>query len=171
MRFVVKYIIGKYVTSGRGKMDSSTVKNVSEALRARGLTMACAESCTGGLVAKLVTDLAGSSEVFEGGVVSYSNDVKTQADKSGIADDAVSIVIPGATLYIPFAELVDIEKEKERLNKEKARLEGEIKRSNGMLSNERFISKAPAEKVAEEKAKLEKYTQMLAQVEERLATL
>ena len=103
--------------------------------------------------------------------LAYSNDVKTQADKSGIADDAVSIVIPGATLYIPFAELVDIEKEKERLNKEKARLEGEIKRSNGMLSNERFISKAPAEKVAEEKAKLEKYTQMLAQVEERLATL
>ena len=57
-------------------MDSSTVKNVSESLRARGLTMACAESCTGGLVAKLVTDLAGSSEIFEGGVVSYSNDVK-----------------------------------------------------------------------------------------------
>ncbi len=104
-------------------------------------------------------------------VLAYSENAKTQKDKTGIADDAVSIVIPGATLYIPFAELVDIEKEKERLSKEKARLEGEIKRSNGMLSNEKFISKAPAEKVAEEKEKLAKYTQMLSQVEERLASL
>ena len=104
-------------------------------------------------------------------VLAYSENAKTQKDKAGIADDAVSIVIPGATLYIPFAELVDIEKEKERLSKEKARLEGEIKRSNGMLSNEKFISKAPAEKVAEEKEKLAKYTQMLSQVEERLASL
>ena len=101
----------------------------------------------------------------------YANEVIIQGDKSGIADDAVSIVIPNATLYIPFAELVDIEKEKERLGKEKERLEGEIKRSNGLLGNERFISKAPAEKVAEERAKLEKYTQMLAQVTERLNSL
>ena len=103
--------------------------------------------------------------------LAYANEVIIQGDKSGIADDAVSIVIPNATLYIPFAELVDIEKEKERLGKEKERLEGEIKRSNGMLGNERFISKAPAEKVAEERAKLEKYTQMLAQVTERLNSL
>ncbi len=103
--------------------------------------------------------------------LAFANDVMIQGDKNGIADDAVSIVIPNATLYIPFAELVDIEKEKERLGKEKERLEGEIKRSNGMLGNERFISKAPAEKVAEERAKLEKYTQMLAQVTERLNSL
>ncbi len=124
----------------------------------------------------VVTEDADVKRTFDEGslffaTLAYSNEIHTQADKSGIADDAVSIVIPGATLYIPFAELVDIEKEKERLNKEKARLTGEIKRSNGMLGNEKFISKAPAEKVAEEKAKLEKYTQMLAQVEERLATL
>ena len=70
---------------------------------------------------------------------------------------------------MPFAELVDIEKEIERLKKEKAKLEGELKRVNGMLSNERFISKAPQAKVDEEKAKLEKYTNMMQQVVQRLA--
>ncbi|MDD6206971.1 MAG: valine--tRNA ligase [Clostridiales bacterium] len=101
----------------------------------------------------------------------YASEVKVQKDTNGIADDAVSTVIYGATVYIPFADLVDIEKEKERLLKEKARLEGELKRSNGMLSNERFISKAPAAKIEEEKAKLAKYTDMMAQVTERLAKL
>ena len=101
----------------------------------------------------------------------YASEVKIQNTKDGIDKDAVSAVIPEATIYIPFAELVDIDKEIERLNKEKARLEGELKRVNGMLSNERFISKAPQSKVDEEKAKLEKYTNMMEQVVERLASL
>jgi valyl-tRNA synthetase len=97
--------------------------------------------------------------------------VTVQADKAGIAEDAVSVVIPNAAIYIPFAELVDIKQEIERLEKESKRLEGELARVNGMLSNERFMSKAPEAKVAEERAKLEKYTQMKAQVEERLHQL
>ena len=101
----------------------------------------------------------------------YASEVKIQDNKDGIDKDAVSAVIPEATIYIPFAELVDIDKEIERLNKEKARLEGELKRVNGMLNNERFISKAPQSKVDEEKAKLEKYTNMMEQVVERLASL
>ena len=100
-----------------------------------------------------------------------SNNVIVQADKNGIADDAVSAVIPGAVVYIPLAELVDLEKEKERLTKEKDKLIGEIKRAEGMLNNEKFTSKAPAAKVQEEKDKLAKYQQMLAQVEERLAQM
>ena len=100
-----------------------------------------------------------------------ASEVTIQTDKTGIADDAVSIVIPNATVYIPFAELVDIAQEIERLKKEQKRLEGELARVNGMLSNERFMSKAPEAKVAEERAKLEKYTQMKAQVEERLSQL
>ena len=80
-------------------------------------------------------------------------------------------MIPGADIYIPFDELVDIKQEIERLAKEEARLEGELKRVNGMLSNERFMSKAPAEKVAEEKDKLAKYTQMMEQVQKRLSQL
>ena len=94
-----------------------------------------------------------------------------QSDKSGIDDDAVSVMIANATLYIPFAELVDISAEIERLEKERGRLEGEIKRCQGMLSNEKFISKAPEAKVNEEKEKLEKYTLLLDQVKERLDTL
>ena len=100
-----------------------------------------------------------------------ASEVLVQEDKTGIASDAVSVVIPGATLYIPFAELVDIAQETERLKKEEKRLLGEIARAEGMLKNEKFLSKAPEAKVAEEKEKLEKYTQMLEQVRQRLAQL
>ena len=103
--------------------------------------------------------------------LAYASEVLVQADKTGIADDAVSVVIPGATLYIPFAELVDISQEIERLEKEEKRLTGELARVNGMLNNERFMSKAPESKVAEERAKLEKYNRMMEQVKERLAQL
>ena len=97
--------------------------------------------------------------------------VKTQADKTGIADDAVSVVIPDATVFMPLSDLVDMEKEKERLEKEEKRLQGELKRSHGMLNNERFLSKAPAKKVLEEKEKLAKYEQMLFDVQARLADM
>lgn len=100
-----------------------------------------------------------------------ASDVLLQKDKEGIAGDAVSVVISGATLYIPFAELVDIAQETERLKKEEKRLCGELARVNGMLGNERFLSKAPQSKIDEEKGKLEKYTQMLEQVKERLSQL
>lgn len=98
----------------------------------------------------------------------YASEVKIQANNEGISSDAVSTVIQDATIYMPFAELVDIEKEVERLEKEKARLEGELNRVKGMLSNERFVSKAPQAKIDEEKAKLEKYSNMMEQVVERL---
>ena len=101
----------------------------------------------------------------------YASEVHVQADKAGIAEDAVSTVIPDAVIYMPFAELVDVEKEIARLEKEAGRLEGEIKRAKGMLSNERFVSKAPEAKVEAEKEKLEKYTAMAAQVAERLSQL
>ncbi len=124
----------------------------------------------------LVSENAGIRAAFEEGKsffasLARASEVMIQADKTGIAEDAVSAMVAGAGIYIPFAELVDIEKELERLNKEKQRLTKEIARSNGMLNNEKFISKAPAAKVQEEKDKLEKYQQMMAQVEERLAQL
>ncbi len=97
--------------------------------------------------------------------------VAVQADKAGIGDDAVSSVTGAGTVYLPLAELVDLDKERERLQKEEARLTGEIRRSDGMLNNERFLSKAPAEKVEEEKAKREKYAKMLEDVKARLAQM
>ena len=101
----------------------------------------------------------------------YADEVFVQNDETGIEKDAVSTVISRANIFIPFAQLVDIEKEIERLNKEKAKLEGELKRVNGMLSNEKFVSKAPQAKIDEEKAKLEKYTNMMAGVTERLESI
>ena len=103
--------------------------------------------------------LAGASEVY------------IEADKDNIESDAVSAVIPEATVYIPLAELVDIAKEIERLSKEEARLEGELKRSAAMLSNEKFISKAPKEKIDEEKQKQQRYEQMMANIKSQLEHL
>lgn len=103
--------------------------------------------------------------------LAYASDVIIQSDKTGIADDAVTVAIPDAVIHIPFADLVDIAKEIERLEKEKQKWEAEIKRSTGMLNNERFTSKAPAEKVQEEREKLQRNTQLLQQVTERLAAL
>lgn len=94
-----------------------------------------------------------------------------QADKAGIGEDAVSAVIPSATIYIPLAELVDLEKERERLKKEQERLTGELNRVNGMLANERFLSKAPESKIQEERDKRDKYTAMMEQVTERLKAI
>ena len=103
--------------------------------------------------------------------LAMASEVIIQGDKSGIADDAVSVVIANATIYMPFADLVDIEAEIARLTKEEERLNSEIARCKGMLSNEKFISKAPEAKVNAEKEKLANYEQMLSQVSERLNSL
>ena len=104
-------------------------------------------------------------------MLGYASEVVVQDNKDGIGEDAVSAVTADATIYMPFAELVDIEKERERLLKEEERLTKEIARSHGMLNNEKFISKAPEAKVQEEKEKLAKYEAMMEQVKERLAAL
>lgn len=101
----------------------------------------------------------------------YASEVFVCKDKAGIDENAVSTLIHDASVYIPLAELVDIDKEIERLEKEKTKLSAEIKRASGMLANPKFVDKAPASKVEEEKAKLAKYTEMAEQVAERLAQL
>ena len=94
-----------------------------------------------------------------------------QEDKTGISDDAASVALENAQLYIPLEELIDIQKEIERLAKEKENLEKELKRVSGKLSNEGFMAKAPANVIAEERAKLDKYTSMYESVEERLRVM
>lgn len=124
----------------------------------------------------VVSDDEQVRDIFEEGKVffttlAYASEVVIQSDKSGIDEDAVAVLIPNATVYMPFSDLVDIDKEIERLKNEEKKLEGELKRVNGMLSNEKFISKAPEAKINEEKEKLSKYTIMMEQVKERLKTL
>ena len=124
----------------------------------------------------VVSDSEEVKSVFENGKVffatlGYASEVIIQSTKDGIDDDAVSTVIPEAVIYMPFAELVDIDKEIERLTKERERLTKELARVEGMLSNPKFVEKAPEAKINEEKDKQAKYAQMMAQVEERLAQL
>ena len=94
-----------------------------------------------------------------------------QMNRDGIDEKALSIVTPEATLYIPLEDLVDLAAEKERLKREQERLQKELDRSKKMLSNERFLAKAPESKIAEEKEKQRKYEQTYAQVCERLAQI
>ena len=114
--------------------------------------------------------------IFENGKVffatlAYASEVVIQSDETGIEKDAVSTVIHQAVIYMPFAELVDIAEEKARLQKEVDKLHKEIARASGMLNNPNFVSKAPEAKIQAERDKLDKYTQMLKQVEERLEAL
>ncbi|MEE0016253.1 MAG: valine--tRNA ligase [Clostridia bacterium] len=114
--------------------------------------------------------------IFEHGKVffatlAYASEVVVQADKTGVDDDAVSTVIHNGVIYMPFAELVDIAKEKERLSKEREKLIKEVERVEKKLSNQGFVSKAPEKVIAEEKAKMEKYSTMLKAVEEQIERL
>jgi len=114
--------------------------------------------------------------IFEHGKVffatlAYASEVVVQADKTAIDDDAVSTVIHNGVIYMPFAELVDIAKEKERLSKEREKLIKEVERVEKKLSNQGFVSKAPEKVIAEEKAKMEKYSTMLKAVEEQIERL
>ncbi len=124
----------------------------------------------------LVSEDAAVREVFEANKevyvnLAFTNGIEIQSDKTGISENAVSCVIPDAVCYLPLEDLVDFEKERERLTKEKEKLTKELARSRGMLSNEKFLSNAKPEKVAEEKEKLAKYEQMMASVEERLSQM
>ena len=101
----------------------------------------------------------------------FASELIFEKDESNIPQNAVSIVIDDIKAYIPFEELVDIKEEIERLEGEKAKLESEVERGEKMLSNPGFVNKAPEAKVNEEKAKLENYKNMLANVIERLEAL
>lgn len=67
-----------YIVNEDGTSDSCLEQVVVQALGARGMTLATAESCTGGLLAKRITDVPGSSEVFHMSAVTYANEVKTK---------------------------------------------------------------------------------------------
>ncbi|PHS35775.1 MAG: valine--tRNA ligase [Alkaliphilus sp.] len=97
-----------------------------------------------------------------------TSEIQIIEDKNAIPNDAVSVVIEGAELFIPLDELIDFEKEKVRLNKEKDKLESEIKRVEGKLSNVGFVKKAPSQLIEEEKKKEIKFKDMLDKVLERI---
>ena len=124
----------------------------------------------------VVSDKEDIRNIFENSKVffktlSHASEVTVQADKTGIGEDAVSVVTTNATIYMPLSDLVDIQKEKERLQKEKEKMQKEVERVEKKLANQGFVAKAPQNVIEEEKAKGEKYRATLAQIEERLAQL
>ncbi|MBQ9267448.1 MAG: valine--tRNA ligase [Clostridia bacterium] len=151
--------------------EIETVKEIIKGIRNMRANMNVAPSKKVSMI--FVTEKEDVIEAGRGFIekLAGAESITIQKDKVGIPENAVSLAVPGIEIYIPFNELVDIAAEMERLEKEKLTYENEIKRVEKMLANEGFISKAPQAKIDEEKAKKEKYTELLAKTEERLASL
>ena len=167
----------EYKEAWNFEADENAVEAIKEAVRAiRNVRTGMNVPPSKKAKVFVVSDNEDVRQIFEDGKVffatlAHASEVMIQADETGIEKDAVSAVIHQATIFMPFAELVDIEEEKARLKKEEEKLHKEIARADGMLKNPNFVSKAPEAKIQAERDKLEKYTQMLKQVEERLEAL
>lgn len=84
---------------------------------------------------------------------------------------AMSGILTGAEVYIPMAELVDLDEERDRMEKEIAKLEKEVERSQKKLGNEKFVNNAPEKVVEAERQKATEWQQKLAAAKERLQSL
>ncbi len=114
------------------------------------------------------TELINKSEEFLK-KLGFSDKIIVQENKDEIASNAMSIITEGLELYIPFEELVDVEEERKRLEEEKKKVLSEIERASKMLANPGFVNKAPEAKINEEKEKLNKYKEILENIEKRLS--
>ena len=99
----------------------------------------------------------------------YSNSVEITDDEGRKNSENIAIVLDRAEIQLPLKELVDFEKELKRLQKDKKDAEAELKRAKGKLSNQGFVSKAPAKLIEEEKEKVTKYEEILKTVESQIA--
>ena len=84
---------------------------------------------------------------------------------------AMSAILTGATIYLPLADLINIDEEIERLTKELAKWTQEVKRVQGKLANERFVANAPAAVVEEEREKEKDYLEKQKSTSDRIAQL
>ena len=114
------------------------------------------------VTSKFADEIEASKEFIQ--KLGLGSSVKVQIDKTGIAENAVSIIKEGLELYMPLEGLVDLEEEAKRKEEERKKIEFEIARAEKMLSNPGFVNKAPQAKIDEEKAKLEKYKEMLERI-------
>jgi valyl-tRNA synthetase len=94
----------------------------------------------------------------------FGDKVTIKDNKDGIPENSISIIKEGIELYMPQEGLVDLEEEAKRKQEEIKKIEFEINRAEKMLSNPGFVNKAPQAKIDEEKAKLEKYKEMLSKL-------
>ena len=89
-----------------------------------------------------------------------ASDVVVTDDVKAAPADSVSVIIPGANLYIPLTELIDVDKEIERLTAELAKIESEIERVSAKLANENFVTKAPARLIDAEREKAARFASL-----------
>ena len=95
-------------------------------------------------------------------------EIVTADDEQAAPEDSATAIIPGAKIFIPLRELIDVEKETARLTKELENIENELKRVGGKLANEGFVSKAPQRLIDQEREKLAKYEELRKSTAERL---
>lgn len=153
--------------------DSQIIEKAMEIIRSVRNIRAEAEASPSKNLSAVIAASKDVSETISRSLIYVKNlanitDIQLTDDKTGVPDESMSAVITDAEIFIPLDDLVDFEAELERLKKEKKKLEGEVKRAKGMLSNENFVKKAPESKVAEEKAKLSNYEDMLEKVSARM---
>ncbi len=167
----------EYTSAWNFREDAAQVEGLKEAVRAiRGIRSDKNVPPSKKVSVFVVSEDAAVRESFEAAKNVFASliqasEVEVLEDRAGVDSNAVSAVTSNASVYIPLDELVDRAEELERLKKEEKRLEGELARSNGMLSNEKFISKAPAAKIEAEKAKLATYEEMMRKVREQISAL
>lgn len=101
----------------------------------------------------------------------FANEIEVKEERSNLPENATSIVTTGMEVIIPLGDLIDKEAEKNRLQEEIKKLEQEVQRASKMLSNPGFVSKAPTQKIEEEKEKLAKYEELLKTAKKRLEGL
>ncbi len=101
----------------------------------------------------------------------FSEEIEVKISKDDIPQNAVNVVTSEIEAFMPFEDLVNIEEERQRLEKEKEKILVEKEKTDKMLGNPGFLAKAPAAKVEEEKEKLARFNEMIANIEERISKL
>jgi valyl-tRNA synthetase len=114
--------------------------------------------------------------VFEAGRVylsklAYAGELSISTVPPASTDGMVSVVTGDAKLYMPLAELVDLDKERERIGKELKKAQDDLQRTEAKLSNESFVAKAPENVVAAERDRVEKLKALIANLTESLKAL
>jgi len=117
-----------------------------------------------------------NEKIFESGKnyimkLAGASEVAIERNRGNIPQKAMSAAISAGLVVVPLEELIDLEEEIKRLEEERERVLKEIERAQGLLNNENFVKKAPEKVVNAEREKLEKYTAMLKNIEERLSLL
>ena len=115
-------------------------------------------------------------EVFEAGrtylsKLAYAGEVDIVSEAPADTDGMVSVVTGSAKMFMPMAELVDLEKERARIEKELEKARAQLEAQNKKLANEAFVSRAPEAVVNAERERAEKAKALIANLEESLAKL